>query len=72
MEILQIKLRFRSDFSKNCTTFDFVESTLAFPNFVRLPVAFRENTQIIWYFTHLFVPLHPISEITHHCNEYIL
>ena len=39
-----------------------VEGTHAFPNFVRLPVAFRENPNKIWFSSHKIVSLSPISE----------
>ncbi len=35
-----------------------VEDTHAFPNFVRLPVAFRENSKNFWFSSHLCVSLH--------------
>ena len=42
--------------------FDFVEGTLV-----------RKYSNKIWYFTHLFVPLHALlGDIKYHCNEYIV
>ena len=34
-----------------------VEGTHVFPNCVRLPVAFRKNSRISWFFAHLIVSL---------------
>ena len=63
--ILRYLFSFQTDAKKQvffCSSlvfrnFDLIEGTHAFPNYVRLPVVFRENSKNFWFSSHLIVPL---------------